>query len=432
MFNLKKLFLFSFIATQWLISTTRTEAHGYGAGILPYAQDQQGQIFFLLSRDHHDGWVDFGGAGQADKKTAAREGHEETMGVFTGHYREPVRNCATACRAIEARLKSDNKMQYGGYASYLIDVTSTVKHHGGKANIRKLLEDTRRILRRKRGIPGCYLEKRDFCWFSKQKLLRAIDRDIDISTRGLRRHRRDNKLFNKFRAILRNKRHKIANLNPSPPKRNIHVTADRNNIEIFNSDTKEKIKTLTGHSAPINDIIFNYDKTKLASCSNDDELILIWDSSNTDPRKWQWLKTIRGHTNTLAFSRDGTKLAYGSGDGTEYGPIVVLDISNPNPKQWREVKKLPVIRNYGRGYVSCLSLNHNGTKVAFAIPKDRQSREQIVDVWDIASEQWLKSLSFGPANIRSLAFNRDENKFDVIFSDGSCITTHNSHIKWQA
>jgi len=146
------------------------------------------------------------------------------------------------------------------------------------------------------------------------------------------------------------------------------------------------------------------------SDDDDDTAIKICDSS--DDSNWKLLKTIYGHTHVVAFNHDKTRLAYGSGDGTYEGPIVIWDISG-DPEQWHELKKLYVIRDYEKGYISSLVFNRDATKLAFVIPGSGYSDDSI-QIWNISNGELLKTLkpenqSHGhdEARVMSLAFTPD-------------------------
>jgi len=206
MFNLKRLLSATLIASHLLFCATVANANG--AGILPYARDQRGNIFFLVSEDKHrrDVWTDFGGSGQADIDTASKEGHEETMGVFTGHYRHPYGWRRKGYAAIKKQLRSNTKRMAtskGDYATYLLDITDSVKHQNGKVNIIRHLHSTLRMLqnqkqslRKKKQRTRltqyesdklkrlkCFTEKRNFLWISKRDFLDSIDNDTAIGNR---------------------------------------------------------------------------------------------------------------------------------------------------------------------------------------------------------------------------------------------------------
>jgi len=188
--------------------------------------------------------------------------------------------------------------------------------------------------------------------------------------------------------------------------RNIRAVAEGaegNVIKVFDANAPQNAKLYYGHSKRIDQIVFNRDKTRMAACANEDEKIIIWDSSDTDYHKWRQLKTIVGHTISMAFSPCGKYLVYGSGDGTDEGPIVILDISNPDPKKWYELKKIRVNREYigdyrlgdlGFGYIYSLMFNHDGTKLAFALPKNvpHDYTPGVVQVLDTSSWKLLRTL----------------------------------------
>lgn len=63
---------------------SQKKSHIYSAGILPYQVDENDKIYFLLGKDNHGTWSDFGGKCELHdknniKETAVREFFEESM-----------------------------------------------------------------------------------------------------------------------------------------------------------------------------------------------------------------------------------------------------------------------------------------------------------------------------------------------------------------
>jgi WD40 repeat protein len=85
------------------------------------------------------------------------------------------------------------------------------------------------------------------------------------------------------------------------------------NIQLWNVDTGEPQKTLSGHTNLVFRVAFSPDGRMLASASWDGT-IRLWDPVTGTPKK-----TLRGHTNlvtSVSFSPDGRTLASSSVDGT--------------------------------------------------------------------------------------------------------------------
>ncbi len=84
-------------------------------------------------------------------------------------------------------------------------------------------------------------------------------------------------------------------------------------IDVWDAMTGERLKTFTGHTAPMKCVVFSPDGTRMVS-GGEDATIRIWDVQYGIE-----ILTLRGHRSaitSLAFSRDGTKIASGSNDTT--------------------------------------------------------------------------------------------------------------------
>ena len=84
-------------------------------------------------------------------------------------------------------------------------------------------------------------------------------------------------------------------------------------VWVYDVHTGEPIDLLTGHTGPVNSIVFSPDGSTFATGS-DDNTIRLWDA-NTRQHKTSFV----GHTdavNSVAFSPDGNRLASGSADNT--------------------------------------------------------------------------------------------------------------------
>ena len=160
-----------------------------GAGVIPYVK-QQGQIHFLLGEDYHRTgmWTDFGESGQADKATAAKEGHEETMGVFAGEdprggkvYNRPIRRKATGETYFMRRLHNRHATtihfsKTDRYKTYFIDVTNAVCSLGGKRKAIQKLRKQRAYWNKRRLEKGrkeyrVFTEKIQFKWFTQNEFI---------------------------------------------------------------------------------------------------------------------------------------------------------------------------------------------------------------------------------------------------------------------
>ena len=91
------------------------------------------------------------------------------------------------------------------------------------------------------------------------------------------------------------------------PNENNGNTSDGNNSKFV------CLKTLEGHSYPVNSVAYSPNGTKIISGS-DDKTVKIWDAITGI-----CLKTLEGHSETVfsvAYSPDGTKIISGSHDTT--------------------------------------------------------------------------------------------------------------------
>jgi len=177
--KITKLFLVIFAITQ-----IQFGLHADAAGILPYYKDQKTKEIFVLLGKEGSGrdkgkWADFGGTGSANIQTAAKEGHEETMGVFTSTYKNPKADKTKGIDRLKKKIK-DNGTAYTWttrsgftYKGYLLNVTKEVQNQGGRANTLKHFKDTLKNLKKK-NFPHEYIEKSDFSWVKLHPMLTKI------------------------------------------------------------------------------------------------------------------------------------------------------------------------------------------------------------------------------------------------------------------
>lgn len=85
---------------------------------------------------------------------------------------------------------------------------------------------------------------------------------------------------------------------------------DRNTIQIWNAKTLELVEDLKGHEDFISMVVFSPDGSRMASCSND-QTIIIWDT-----RTWGEIARLRGdksitscYVTSCSFLPDGVRLA---------------------------------------------------------------------------------------------------------------------------
>jgi len=164
------------------------------AGIIPYIiqkNNNKTYVNFLLSVEKRSGKnvvTDFGGGGKGNQKdTAAKEGYEETMGMFT------VRNANDLLKKKKAGVASlRERIQFGcgnkNYKTYFVNVTDKMGKRG-RAEIVKGLSKRLAKLKVYKKFKGKtyapYREKRGFVWLSKKELTNVINNNLDISCQVL-------------------------------------------------------------------------------------------------------------------------------------------------------------------------------------------------------------------------------------------------------
>jgi WD40 repeat protein len=122
----------------------------------------------------------------------------------------------------------------------------------------------------------------------------------------------------------------------------------------------KRIPTLVGHTAPVWQVVFSVDGSRLLSASHDHTLRL-WDVTTGKE-----LRCFRGHTNGIngaALSRDGRRVLSGGDDGT----VRLWDTANG--KELRRMEKA--------GKVTSLTFTPDGRRAVFC------SYEGIVRLWDV-------------------------------------------------
>jgi len=211
-------------------------------GVAFYCYDQ-GRVYFLVGQETNGEWDIFGGGAESKhgdrtvEDAAAREGHEETDGVFDllnrfapNRYQNynPILGATAGIAFLRNRFNNNLicRTARSGATTYFVDVTDLVQRAGGRPQVinqmRRLLRELQRRRRNQRSVPYRYVEKTDFAWVDGRVFVNTITNDYQTVKQGInqarrnwvRRHRR------KFNA---GKVQSITNLQGVGPLRNLPV-----------------------------------------------------------------------------------------------------------------------------------------------------------------------------------------------------------------
>jgi WD40 repeat protein/serine/threonine protein kinase len=137
---------------------------------------------------------------------------------------------------------------------------------------------------------------------------------------------------------------------------------DKDNIDIWDAQTHQRITQLVGHTRPVYFVAFSSDGRRLASGGND-RTVRVWDVAT-----WECVAVLRGHTDEVfaaAFHPDGTRLASAGRDRA----IWLWDLTTG-----QEVARLPGHTNY----VFSLAFSPDGKSLVSG------SGDGTVRLWDTA------------------------------------------------
>ncbi|QIR36511.1 ribosome assembly protein 4 [Tolypothrix sp. PCC 7910] len=149
-----------------------------------------------------------------------------------------------------------------------------------------------------------------------------------------------------------------------------------------------EINTFEGHSSAVYSVAFSRDGQRLAS-SSDDNTIKIWDIATGKA-----IATLTGHSSSVrsvAFSPDGQKLASGSLDKT----ITIWDIATG--------KAIATLTGHSSSVIS-VAFSPDGQKLASG------SFDNTIKIWDIATGKAIATLTGHSSSVRSVAFSPDGQK----------------------
>jgi len=178
-------------------------------------------------------------------------------------------------------------------------------------------------------------------------------------------------------------------------------------IRLWDPSAGQQLRTLTGHTAPVNSVAFSPDGRLLASAS-EDGTVRLW-----DPSAGQGLRTLVGRIedetlplqdltadrplrpstnvrviNSVAFSPDGELLASSGNDAR-------IHLWNPSTGQ-----RLRTLAGHDEGIRSVV-FSPDGQLLASA------GNDKTVKLWDPAVGQQLHTLTGHTAAVRSVAFSPD-------------------------
>lgn len=167
-------------------------------------------------------------------------------------------------------------------------------------------------------------------------------------------------------------------------------------VMLWNGDTGEQFKVLTGDHGSINAVAFSPDGAHITGAA-DDGSVLIWD---TDGEHSERLKASDVQLYALAYSPDASRLAVGSQDGV----VTLLDASSG------EVVGAPLAAH--TDVVTTLAFSPDARLLATG------SRDRTVILWDantlqpvgsplVAHTNWVLSLDFSPDGILLATGSRD-------------------------
>lgn len=165
-------------------------------------------------------------------------------------------------------------------------------------------------------------------------------------------------------------------------------------------------RTITGHTAAVNDVVFSRDNQIIATASTD-KTVKLW-NANTGAL----LRTLAPHwaaVNSVAFSPNGKLVASGCWDKV----VRIWSISGPATATPVAVQLLA-----HTGPVTSVVFSPDGTQLASG------SEDKTIIIWDVKSGKPLKTLSGHEDRVREVAFTAD-GKFIVSCSNDKTINVWN-------
>jgi WD40 repeat protein len=171
----------------------------------------------------------------------------------------------------------------------------------------------------------------------------------------------------------------------SPDGKMIASGSQKNTIRLWDVETGQELKVLTGHTSAVVGLCFSPDGKTLAS-SSWDRTIRLWDVAGGNE-----VRRIDGHqggVNSITFSADGKKLLSASGDGTAR----IWDAAGGNELQQLQGHE---------GAVETASFSRDGKRIATG------GQDNTARLWDAATGKELHKLEGHGSRVRGAAFSPD-------------------------
>ena len=165
------------------------------------------------------------------------------------------------------------------------------------------------------------------------------------------------------------------------------ATGSGHTIILWDTSTGNRIRTLRGHTDPVNSVSFSPDGKTIASGSaHPDHTIRLWEASTG-----RFLRTLTGHTTYIAdvlFSPDGQMIASASADYT----IRLWEASTGSP--------IRVLRGHGQ-WIHDVSFSPDGQMIASA------SNDGTVRLWETSTGGTIYTLIGNKNRFQRVAFSPD-------------------------
>ena len=183
----------------------------------------------------------------------------------------------------------------------------------------------------------------------------------------------------------------------SPDGKTLASGTEDSKIRLWDVKTGEPKGTLTGHTHWVDAVVFSPDGVTLASGSRD-KTVRLWDAET-----WELDRTLTGHTGwirSVAFSPDGKTLASSDSVNT----VRMWDTVTGESKQ--------TFTEQGRGL--SVAFSPNGKTLAsvkgrdpYEHTLDEWDEDDAVKLWDVATGELKRTLAVTTGEVRSVAFSSD-------------------------